>query len=172
VGTGEGGRRPGEGRGEEANPAERTKVRVSVNSIIINGLFDWQKTMHVFGAFLSAIPLKGRYNLLFFMRSLSPNDDQRSAPGASHRWLSIGLGANRLVPVRCTAWSCIPAQDAHESRGTDRTFRDQLSFVEDAKHPMGRWKLPGRLGALDSNHFIPISPNLSERSTLYLRPSA
>jgi len=35
-------------------------VRVSVNSIIINGLFDWQKTMHVLGTYVSAIPLEGR----------------------------------------------------------------------------------------------------------------
>jgi hypothetical protein len=41
---------------EILSPGERTQVRVSVNSIIINGLSNSPKSMHELVAYLSAIP--------------------------------------------------------------------------------------------------------------------
>jgi hypothetical protein len=62
-------------------------------------------------------------------------------------------GTAREPAMASNRWFCIPAHDAQESRCTDRTVRDELSIVNDTEHAIGRWQLPGRLGAPDSNHF-------------------
>src|SRR5205814_1892390 len=56
---------------------------------------------------------------------------QRSATGASRRWRSISLLANRLAPVGCTVWFAAPLEIACGGRVTENPNRTLVVTIRD-----------------------------------------